>query len=348
MAFRATLAVAYGVSAQDPCRPLCSFDAARTGQCQVSRQYEAKLLSTLQVGPWADIAAQLASCEAASASSCASQPNCELDSSGLCTASRAWSAQQLTAPSSTGGLGFGSERCGLLGLLVASDVECNARSQSACEADASARVAQGGIACGWNATTSSCTIRVPASGPLLLKDLWNELARVQLRRSRCAQSSGGVCSGSCRSGSSAVHCSLDPMESLMPVLGEDCPVVVAMLSHSFCNQLQNSTICSTLLRSDGLQKCQWRSGSSAVAARCEAHPAGLELDLLQSLGLDSKGVLPQLQAAQKTCASFGTNSTTCSQPCAPPVVVLSSGASSNTAGLTLSLLSAYLWWSRQR
>jgi len=291
------------------CMKLCAFDANTTGKCLVSRSYVATLIQVFQGGIWGNIVSHLQNCELHGERDCTTTANCEVDSIGLCTASRSWAAKKLAAPVSEGGVGWGAERCGILGELIAQGAGCaSERNASSCGTNNQCSLSE----------QNNCGVSRQAALVLLQNEYRDELTRVSLRRARCAaQKSRVTCLGDCRwteSPGVQGRCLLQTLDALLAVLGDDCPLRVLLGRHARCRNFVSSAECLASARLDGIPDCMWRS------QQCEANPVSLEFDLLYLLGLDHPSIARRFSRASATCASY-ISADQCHQPCAPPVTL---------------------------
>lgn len=312
------------VSAQDSsCKmPLCYFDAQRTGQCQVSKEYATALVG-LQGGVWSEILTSKLSCET-NQSSCASTAKCQLDGRGLCTLRPSWLASKLFLPAQQGGAGFGN-RCGFFGQLLAARAGCSSSSdQASCQA----ALTSSSLKCAWNATGNLCDVDTSSVAPSLTEDAGSLLPRVDLQRRQCSLSHGADCNG-------------PSLRTLLAIAGEDCPLSWILSGHDDCSQAVDALTCNkSVVRSDGLPGCVWRRTSGGG---CEGNPVALEFDLVALLGLERAGLQAALRAAYQQCSSL--SQALCSTSfCAPPVVDLSATAAghrSDVSKLAFTVMAAW-------
>mmetsp|Transcript_52270 Transcript_52270/g.132047 ORF Transcript_52270/g.132047 Transcript_52270/m.132047 type:complete len:360 (+) Transcript_52270:83-1162(+) len=296
----------------EACVPLCSFDASRTNQCHVSREYLTALVEAYDDGPWVDILASHANCEA-NLDNCTNMVECEIDAAGICAANRAWVASQLAAPEPDGaGL---ADRCGIFGRMLADGAVCLQEADPAACANVTAE-GEGFLGCAWDPVREACDVSKSSILPVLRHDYQDELARVSLRRERCATAlTSTMCSGDCYW--DGQQCMLSPMDSLLAIAGEDCPLRTMLRQSEGCRSTVSESTCNLRVRADGMQECVWRSDV------CEAHPMSLEFDLLMILDLGYPSLLDSLRAAQTQCLELAF-AEECALPCAPAIGVPSS------------------------
>jgi len=311
---------------EETCMPLCEFDADRTGSCQVSRRYAAGLMESFEAPPWNWIAAKLIECEELDAAGCANVPSCELDQWGRCSAARSWAIPMLAASSEEGGAGLGPDRCGALGHMLNASAECLVLAdQATCEA----------ASCVWDVSAASCGSSRESTLLVLRRDYKEQLARVGLRRMRCAAfGSPAACVGDCEWSPAEGRCLLRAIDALLSVVGSDCPLNMLLRRHAECGDVSTSdqTLCELGERSDGLPECAWRDG------RCEAHPTALEFDLALYFGVQHPQVIPAIRTAQYRCRSFLlAEDCTAADLCAPGINNQTGGAARPRA------LAATLW-----
>jgi len=296
----------------ETCMPLCSVDASRTFQCHVSRPYMTALIEAYDDGPWAELVALQTNCEA-NLDNCTNMQECEVDTTGVtdvCAANRVWVARRLVA-SDPDGAGL-ADRCGIFGRMLADGVACLQEADPAACPNVTAPTAGLG-GCAWDPVQEVCDVSKSALLLALRRDYRDELARVSLRRERCASAlTSTMCSGDCFW--DGQRCALKPMDSLLAVAGEDCPLRTLIRQGEGCQNSTDESGCKGRLRPDGLPECNWRSGF------CEAHPMSLEFDLLMMLDLGYAGVLDALRAAETQCSEL-VNAAECAGPCAPEVGV---------------------------
>mmetsp|Transcript_19744 Transcript_19744/g.35088 ORF Transcript_19744/g.35088 Transcript_19744/m.35088 type:complete len:322 (-) Transcript_19744:51-1016(-) len=301
------------VSAQSGCTKLCSYDSDRTGSCQMNRAYMAQLIE--EVSPdsvWTTIAAKSSSCEATSSGSCDSTAGCQTNARGDCSASRRWVAGKLASPEYENGANLGMQKCGLLGQLMASDASCSEQeTEEACESNSGTGMEN---ICAWDLARNACGVPPATALALLRRDYQDELVRVSLRRQRCTEFQSNVsCKGSCRWLANATApfggtCSFNSLEALLAVIDQDCPLRLVLGLHSSCSW-DDSTACESQIRADGLPDCLW------INSACEANPAALEMDLLDSLGLLTPDLSDKLTSGFSQCADL--SQAQCTQDCAP-------------------------------
>lgn len=320
------------------CDPLCSFDR-QTQQCVVGRPYASQILRAYQGGVLGSIATQLTECTAigsgARASAvCSSNANCELDERGMCSARRTWAAAKLAAMPADGGIGLGDARCGFFGELLVHSSHCLAhRNRTACEANGAAPA---NVECAWDSTRGSCDVSRKGLLIVLRQRYRDELALASLRQARCASQPNHTCTGDCqwhpssvaapgrmlstRRAEEAGRCLLRPMTTLLAMVGEDCPLRFLFTRSTECGEAQDSLTCQSILRSDGLPQCTWRSDTWT----CQAHPVVLEHDLLMLLGADSPQLLDTFSSSQRKCGAL--SSISCEYLCTPDQVTTSRAA----------------------
>lgn len=281
----------------------------------MSRAYASEVLEVFHnnTGPWARIAAKQVACEASGCSG-AVPDNCEVDGAGTCSASRAWVVGNLAASEDQGGAGLISDRCGIFGRMMADGAGClPQRSQAECE---STLGPASGARCAWDELRGVCDASREDLLFVLRRDYKDELARVSLRRERCASKLPSACDGDCHMVNG--HCTLRAVDALLAVAGEDCPFAELLRQNAGCSDLSNNVTCKSRKRLDGLSQCHWRRD------QCEANPIALEFDLLLVLGLGEWAVMNRMRQAQAQCAL--TSSTACATLCALPVTVPSAAA----------------------
>lgn len=292
-----------GVFADDACIPLCYYDAERTAECHVSRQYAGALITAYAQGPWGSIVTTHVGCEA-NLTACPYNPDCEIDGAGRCAAKRSWVVEKLAAGESQDGAALNSDRCGIFGRMLARGAECLLRKdQAECEtADT--------VPCAWDDLRGVCDASRQELLFILRRDYRDELARVSLRRERCLALGRRACTGDCFLVNGT--CTLRKLDAILAVMGEDCPLTTLLRQNAGCWSLRDQPSCTSRTRPDGMRVCDWRR------EQCEAHPMALEFDLLLVLGLGQPAILSHMQAAQSKCSEFVT-SQDCGEPCAPIV-----------------------------
>jgi len=296
-------------ASSDECQPLCKFDADRTQECHVSREYAAALIKYYDRGPWGQLVSQQAACEAV-LTSCKGTPYCEIDGTGTCSAKRSWVVERLAAPEADGGAGLNSDRCGIFGRLLVDGASCLPHlDKSTCRSS----VAPSGANCVWDELRGICNAARDDVLFVLRRDYRDELARVSLRRERClaANESLASCTGDCQIINGT--CTLRTLDALLAVSGEDCPFSTVLRQNAGCWSMDNEATCTAKMRADGIHECDWRR------SQCEAHPVALEFDLLLVLGLGKSEILEPMRVAQRRCTAFGSASAACDASCAPPV-----------------------------
>lgn len=290
--------------------PLCKFDLNRTDECHVSKEYAAALIAHYDTGPWGQVVAQNAKCEVVAQHSCLDLEKCEIDGTGLCVAQRSWIVQKLVLAESDGGMGMNSDRCGIFGRLLVDGASCLPQlNQISCLA---ATGGSSGIPCAWDELRGICNAAREGILFVLRRDYRDELARVSLRRDLCTSREGtfASCTGDCRLVNGT--CTLRPLDALLAVTGEDCPLSVLLRQNAGCWRQADEVSCLSRTRADGMKECDWRLGL------CEAHPMALEFDLLLTLGLGQPDILTPMRASQTQCAEF-SNAVSCVAACAPPI-----------------------------
>lgn len=289
------------------CLPLCNFDAARTEECHVSREYAAALIRAYDTGPWGTIVSQHAQCEADLAN-CKVMADCEIDGGGRCAARRSWVVGKLVQPESEGGAGLNSDRCGIFGQMLGDGASClPTRDSTSC---ANAVGASSGAPCVWDKLRGVCDASRQGLLLVLRRDYRDELARVSLRRDRCLARARPACSGDCHLVNGT--CTLRTLDALLAVVGEDCPLSTLLRQNANCWDAEDLVSCEAKVRPDGIPECDWRNN------QCEAHPIALEFDLLLTVGLGQPGILTPMREAQARCVR-NMGPTSCGVLCAPAV-----------------------------
>ncbi|CAE7217431.1 GRC3, partial [Symbiodinium pilosum] len=209
------------------CQPLCSFDAQYTQSCQISRWYSASLLQRLRGDSvWGEIAAQGLTCESLNGSACENATLCRISGAG-CATDRAWIARKLASPVWQGGAGLGAQKCGEC-IELQSEADCAGYNGTA--------------GCLWDPGRASCGIPPATVLALLRQEFRDELVRVALRRDRCASlASQDLCKGSCLWDAAGMKCNLQPLEALLAVIDEDCPLRSVLSAGSACADLSESS-----------------------------------------------------------------------------------------------------------
>lgn len=314
------------------CRPLCFFDAWQTGTCLPSREYAAELVAKYQQGVWGEVASHLSYCEGLGHVNCTTGEHCEVDEGyGHCTASRAWATTKMSAPSSEGGLDFGSNRCGLLGQLLVGSTNCMPLNQSDCENGTASTI---GEQCAWDEIRGRCDVPRNAIMRHLRQHYRSELTRVSLRRERCAaQRSSSACSGECEwqgdtilpqrrleeavlSGRKlddmpvAGHCMLRTVDAILSVVGEDCPLRTIIHRHSDCRTSTSAEACQLRGRDSGMPECVWFNATMG----CKAYPMALEFEIMELVGINNADIHSRLRAVLDVCASEA-DETSCNARC---------------------------------
>lgn len=333
-AFWLAMLAATGTVADTGCQKLCQFDEARTHSCHVSREYVAALVGAFDNGPWAKIMSQQALCEA-HVGNCLSVSDCEFDDAGICAATRSWIARILASPVADGGAGLNADSCGLFGQLLATGAGCLARAnKTACTAGPWTTSSR----CAWDPLRNVCDASRQDLLLILRRDYPEDLARVNLRRQRCAAQTRQTCIGDCRLVNGT--CVLRALNALLAITGEDCPLSSLFTSHAGCGVETDQSACTSRTRSDGRTECAWRRG------QCEAHPMALEFDLIGLLGLSQPAILGPMSAAEAQCSAMARE--VCNATCAPRV--RSSAAVRRTRRTTAIVLSAVvgIWGTRQQ
>mmetsp|Transcript_74431 Transcript_74431/g.241684 ORF Transcript_74431/g.241684 Transcript_74431/m.241684 type:complete len:351 (-) Transcript_74431:35-1087(-) len=326
-------------SEEVPCTPLCGFDAARTGRCHISKAYATALVEFFDDGPWSAIMKHHMSCESNINGPCDQVAHCEVDGAGMCAASRSWVVAQLARPGTEGGANL-TDRCGLFGRLLADGAVCLQETNSTLCSNVSTPKWGGPGACAWDDIRQVCDVSSRVVMPTLRQYYSEDLVLANFLRQNCSRAStSDLCSADCHWDGNS--CSLRPVDFLLAVSGDDCPLSLVFQQNAGCHTENTSNTCSTRKRADGLQECLWRQN------QCEAHPVALEFDLLMFVGLGDPLILEPARAAEAQCSEL-PDIHSCLQPCAPAIMNPSRATRRTVSltsllGLAVAVLSCFLW-----